>query len=179
MKKDLRTIRTTRAIKSAFIELLQEKTFTKVTVSEIAKKAFIDRQTFYLHYTDKYDLLAKLNQEIVKQFKEILNERLQDGPALTKLEYIYQRHASYFRTNHLEINSLLKIDTGDICLEKDLRKVFIDQYQTETHRRLTHFQADIMATLYIQTLRLFLDEERELNISEVRDLLKMLNEFIN
>lgn len=41
MKKDLRTIRTTTAIKTAFIDILQEKSFNKVTVSEIAKRAYI------------------------------------------------------------------------------------------------------------------------------------------
>ncbi|WP_281827854.1 MULTISPECIES: hypothetical protein [Lactobacillus] len=46
MKKDLRTIRTTTAIQTTFIDILQEKSFNKVTVSEIAKRAYIDRQTF-------------------------------------------------------------------------------------------------------------------------------------
>ena len=41
MKKDLRTIRTTTAIKTAFIDILQEKSFNKVTASEIAKRAYI------------------------------------------------------------------------------------------------------------------------------------------
>lgn len=179
MKQDLRTIRTTRAIKKAFIDTLQTKPFTKVTVSEIAKKAYIDRQTFYLHYTDKYDLLESLVDGIVKEFKEILSERLKAGPALEKVEKIYHNHIDYFRENNLAISSLLKINTGDICLEKDLRKVFIDRYESETGEKLTPFEADIMSTLYIQTLTLFLDDEKELNIAEVNDLLEKIKRFIN
>lgn len=178
MKKDLRTIRTTHSIKLAFIDLLQEKPFNKITVSEIAKKAYIDRQTFYLHYLDKYDLLAKIDQEIAEEFKKILGERLQAGPTLKKVELIYQRHANYFRENNLKIRSLLKIDTGDICLERELRKVFISQYQKETGKQLTQFQADILSTLYIQTFTLFLDEEKELNVKEITELQKMIQDFI-
>ena len=179
MSEDLRTIRITNAIKHAFIALLQEKPFIKISVSEIAKNAFIDRQTFYLHYTDKYDLLDKMVQEVAGVFKQIMSERLQEGHALNKLKDIYQNHNAYLQEHRLEIISLLKIDTGDICLKRSLKKIFIEEYQKETSEHLTQFQADMMAALYIQTLTLFLDDEKELNIYEVTDLLEKIKRFIN
>lgn len=57
-KQDLRSIRSTKKIQQAFIDLLQEENFDQVKVSDIARRAEIDRQTFYLHYVDKYYLLA-------------------------------------------------------------------------------------------------------------------------
>ncbi|MGN1271537.1 MAG: TetR/AcrR family transcriptional regulator [Lactobacillus sp.] len=178
MKQDFRTTRTLIAIKKAFIGLLQKKPFTKITVSEIARNAYIDRQTFYLHYTDKYDLLDHLVKEVVEQTKPIFNERMQEGAALKKVELIYQNHAAYFHKNKLLINSLLQIDTGNICLKRDLQKIFIKKYERENNRKLTSFQADIMSTLYVQSLIAFLDDEQQLNIKEVEDLQKMIREFI-
>ena len=69
MKQDLRSIRSVESIKKAFVDLLQEEPFEKVKVSEIARRAGIDRQTFYLHYVDKYDLLDKMNKEFLQVYK--------------------------------------------------------------------------------------------------------------
>ena len=77
MKQDLRSIRSVANIKKAFVDLLQEKPFEKIKVSEIARKAGIDRQTFYLHFVDKYDLLDKMNKEFLQVYKTILVERLE------------------------------------------------------------------------------------------------------
>ncbi len=48
---DRRTRRTVRAIKQAFFELASEKGIEKVTVSDIAERADINRKTFYHHYS--------------------------------------------------------------------------------------------------------------------------------
>ena len=92
MKQDLRSIRSVANIKKAFVDLLQEKPFEKIKVSEIARKAGIDRQTFYLHFVDKYDLLDKMNKEFLQVYKTILVERLEgdNSFALEKLEKSYQ-----------------------------------------------------------------------------------------
>ena len=49
---------TKRALSEAFSELLKEKPFEQITVTEIARKAGLNRQTFYYHFRDLYDLIA-------------------------------------------------------------------------------------------------------------------------
>ena len=69
MKKvDVRVIKTKKAIESAFIEILSEKSFTKITIEEICNKANVNRMSFYNHYEDKYDLL----NVIINNVKEAL-----------------------------------------------------------------------------------------------------------
>ena len=46
-KQDRRTRYTRQAIKDTFLELLNQKSFTKITVTEICKNAEINRGTFY------------------------------------------------------------------------------------------------------------------------------------
>lgn len=56
-KCDMRIIKTKKALRNAIHELLKTTTFEKLTVSQICKKAEINRVTFYSHYVDKYELL--------------------------------------------------------------------------------------------------------------------------
>ena len=51
---DLRIKRTQSAIKSAFFELIEEKEFEHISVKDITDRAMISRNTFYLHYSDKF-----------------------------------------------------------------------------------------------------------------------------
>jgi AcrR family transcriptional regulator len=59
-------------IKKAFINLLNSKGFNNLTVSDLAREAEINRGTFYLHYVDKYDLMEKLEMEVIYDLKQIL-----------------------------------------------------------------------------------------------------------
>ncbi len=63
MQQDKRTIKTERAIRQAFMQLLRKKDFTAVTVSDICEAACISRNTFYSHYADKYLLLDRITEE--------------------------------------------------------------------------------------------------------------------
>lgn len=60
---DLRIRRTHRFLQEAMIELINEKGFEAITVGDIAERAMINRATFYRHYQDKYDLVARIFEE--------------------------------------------------------------------------------------------------------------------
>lgn len=65
--KDRRTIKTKRAIRESFLELLKEKEVQQITVSELSRKADLGRGTFYLHYQDVFDLYEQLEKELFDQ----------------------------------------------------------------------------------------------------------------
>ena len=54
---DERVIKTKKLIKTALSELIQEKGFDHVSITDLTQRANINKGTFYLHYQDKYDLL--------------------------------------------------------------------------------------------------------------------------
>lgn len=74
MNEDLRVIKTQNAIKSAFLSLLHDKHLKDITVKEITDLAQCNRNTFYLHYTDKYDLMEKLCFFCLKEMERTLYE---------------------------------------------------------------------------------------------------------
>jgi len=67
---DLRIRRTHKFLQEAMIELITEKGFDAITVGDIAERAMINRATFYRHYQDKYDLVAKIFEETANQLVE-------------------------------------------------------------------------------------------------------------
>lgn len=77
-KNDLRVIKTNKALFNALLELMKDKTFEEIKISDICSKALINRSTFYQHYSDKYELLVslidELKQNLFKALKENENE---------------------------------------------------------------------------------------------------------
>ena len=67
-KKEYRSaVRSRRLIHQAFLELLQEKDFEKITVTDIVKRADINRSTFYAHYPDVRGMVEALLENTVSQ----------------------------------------------------------------------------------------------------------------
>ncbi|MFR0644862.1 TetR/AcrR family transcriptional regulator [Limosilactobacillus mucosae] len=74
--KNLQSQRTDKMIRDAFIALLKQKDFKNITVTQIAQKAMINRQTFYC-YSDKYDLADQLTEKALGMFEELIEQRWQ------------------------------------------------------------------------------------------------------
>lgn len=53
-------MKTKELIFKTFIEILKEKPFDKITVKDIVDKCQINRNTFYYHYSDIYELLEEI-----------------------------------------------------------------------------------------------------------------------
>jgi AcrR family transcriptional regulator len=54
---DPRVKRTRKLLRDAFVALLAERRFHRISVQDIAERATVNRATFYAHFVDKYELL--------------------------------------------------------------------------------------------------------------------------
>lgn len=75
MKTDARVKYTRMVIRNAFLELLKEKPVSKITVKEICERSEINRATFYKHYRDPFNLLEKLEEEMLAHIHEMLSKK--------------------------------------------------------------------------------------------------------
>ena len=57
----------------ALLELLEKKDIEFITVTEITKKAGVNRSTFYLHYDNIYDLFEETIEFLDKEFADAFN----------------------------------------------------------------------------------------------------------
>jgi len=56
---------TQRHLTDVLMQIILEKGFEQVSVKDITERAGIDRSTFYLHFSDKHDLLIKSQQQLI------------------------------------------------------------------------------------------------------------------
>ena len=71
-KEDLRVIKTKKIIKTSFIELAKNIEYQKISVKDLCDKALINRNTFYLHYQNKDDLVKELINDTIEKYKGIV-----------------------------------------------------------------------------------------------------------
>ena len=107
------SLTTKKAIAYTFKDLLKEKPFNKITVNDIANKCDINRQTFYYHFADIYDLLEWIyKNEVIEKIEKIesgnLLENWQNG-FLYVFEYILENKKFVHNTyNSVSRETLLK-----------------------------------------------------------------------
>lgn len=73
MGNDLRIEKTEAAIEGAFLSLVEEKGFANVQITEIAKRANVNRNTIYLRYGAKEDIVNKILEKTFQRQIDNLN----------------------------------------------------------------------------------------------------------
>ena len=72
-KADRRVRFTNRLLRESLITLLRAVPISKISVKMLCESADINRSTFYAHYTDPYDLLSRLEQEVMTEVYEYID----------------------------------------------------------------------------------------------------------
>ena len=72
MKSDARVRYTLNVLKKSFLGLLEEKPVNKITVKEVCERAELNRATFYAHFSDCYDLLESIENDLISDFSASL-----------------------------------------------------------------------------------------------------------
>ena len=132
------------------IDLLKEKTFEEIKVSDICNKALINRSTFYAHYQDKYELvvgfISTLKEELAKAIKD-------NGSTFNTKEYylemlkIFLDHVDSKRDIYSAIlihnkNSVI-MDMIYDTLNEDIKK------RVEHEKNSNNIPSDIIAKFYL------------------------------
>lgn len=64
--EDRRIAKTKRALRSALIELVEERGLEDVTVNNLCERADLNRGTFYNHFKDKDELVCAFEEELMQ-----------------------------------------------------------------------------------------------------------------
>ena len=68
---DRRVMRSKKAIVTAFLELLSEKDYNDITVTDIALRADVNRKTFYNYYAGIHEVADEIEDDLLQRFREI------------------------------------------------------------------------------------------------------------
>lgn len=88
---------TKRALSQALKELMEEMPFQKIYVADICQRCNMNRQSFYYHFKDKYDLLIWIFDT---DFLTLMNRQASDGSleVVSQICEMLYKHRDFYRS---------------------------------------------------------------------------------
>ena len=125
MGTDLRVIKSRLAIENAFINLVEIKGFSNITIKEIAEKAMVNRNTIYLNYGSKEDILEAIVRGSVQRYFGRLNAEyfIMMGVNRRKIETMYRNLFKVVNENIELYRILLTDNTSAGYLQPEFSKL--------------------------------------------------------
>jgi AcrR family transcriptional regulator len=115
-KIDRRSQRTRQLLSEALVQLIQEKDYSTITVSDIIERANVGRSTFYAHYQDKDDLLLDQMDRVI-EFLSQGSAHTQEFPYFPSLGFL-----QHVGGDHYELYKALVWGRGMDLITKHLQK---------------------------------------------------------
>lgn len=146
MAVDKRTAQTKQRIIAALIELINEKGFNDINVTDISRRAGISRGTFYIHYLDKFDLLHQVEDELLGKLQQTLDDMIpkaikqlkdEDNVETFPYQMVISTLSQFFNDREL-LTSLLS-NQGDPAFLSQLKGLF----STEIRKKFLEFNGTV------------------------------------
>lgn len=118
VKNNKRRQDTIHSIESVFLDFLQTKELSQISVSDICKAADINRSTFYANFMDVYDLADKLREkleaDVAKVYAEEHETKTNSNDYLKLFKHIYENqifYRTYFKLGYDDQHQVVLYDT--------------------------------------------------------------------
>jgi AcrR family transcriptional regulator len=171
MKKNPMSIRSKDSIEDALLSLMLEQPYKNITIRSLTERAGLSRQTFYLNFTDKDEILTRHLSGMLDEI--LLRVRVEHVDTIQKLTDAYttivDENARFFR---------LLVENGLTDLAKSVFREKLVQLppvlecqrenRTETERR--YFNAFWVAA-FIDVYSMWLREDRATDRNEIVSIL--------
>ena len=138
-------LRSRKMIKKAFVELMQEKDWQKITVTDIVKRCDLNRGTFYAHYPNVRAVLEQIENEMIYSLEELLSAT-KTYPLDEELMPVLLKITSYLESD-IDFYRMLANSTGaeqfSIKLKNLLAEKVINNHQNNIP---SHLKTEFVAT---------------------------------
>ena len=96
-------------IEKIFVELIQKKEINKISVTDICKKAKVNRSTFYANYIDIYDLADKIKEKLSRDIINLYGDRLHSESD----NISFERLLTHIKDNRLFYKTYFKLASDE------------------------------------------------------------------
>ena len=155
MKTDLRVLRTQKAIREAFLQLLNQKDYKEISVREILERAMVNRMTFYKYYSGIDDLVAKL----IAEFKAFYAQSVYERFTSPNVAEFLQNNLPAFQEKIPLMLALQNIQTKRHHLYQDqldlVKTVFLEKFAATAYDEFKDYQATMFAMAVVGTERYY------------------------
>mgnify|MGYP001007737565 FL=1 len=103
MKQDKRSTRTRAWLLETLLELIEEKEYSEISITELTERAGVARQTLYRNYTGMNDILLSRMDEILDEYMALVrtNLEMKNDPywdfEVKQLVYLWQRNEALIK----------------------------------------------------------------------------------
>lgn len=149
---DRRKRKTRKAIFDASLSLTKEMDFQQITVNEIVKKADINRGTFYLHFEDKFDMMASFENEMIEKIEEVLVKNLPSKQS--NQQFIETRYTTIIEilqcyTDNKELLQLVLKSSNNTSFQLKLRDKLKVVMTEQVLPKISNFELNISIDLFV------------------------------
>lgn len=141
--------RSRRMINEALGALMQEKPLDKITVTDVVKRADLNRGTFYAHYTDIQDVVNRQVEEACLTLRQALRGNQPGSDPSPDSATVLRQIQAFLESDLPFFTSLFNSSIAGPSMEK-IRQVFID-YMLEHERefKVQDHEAYLFKALYV------------------------------
>jgi AcrR family transcriptional regulator len=155
------TEKTRKVFIDVFCDLYCQKPIEKISVQEIANKSGYNRSTFYQCFTDIYELLAYIENDVLNYLKEEL-KNVKATPNVQNIVLLFEQKGAY-------LNALLG-DYGNIrFIERLKQELPIDKLclNFPTESTITQYLIEFHLSTSLSLFRLWLRRQKDLSPEEL------------
>ena len=116
-KTDRRSIKTKKAIRNAFAQLLSRKPLDEITVKDIAATADINRKTFYNYYSGVYQIIDEIENQMISSL-DLLVSDVDFKEAMQNPRILFEKMTTVLYDDLDFYGHLLKIDRNVSLVSK-------------------------------------------------------------
>ncbi|MFR5963818.1 MAG: TetR/AcrR family transcriptional regulator [Coprococcus phoceensis] len=132
-KMDRRVRKTRAQLRAGLARLMQQKNIKEITVKELVDEIDINRSTFYLHYTDIYQMLQSIEGELMEDILEAIKEHPLD-PGMKEEGYSFAIQLFRILAANKDICAALMGPNGDMAFVEKIEKLVEDAVLPELLR---------------------------------------------
>lgn len=171
---DKRIVKTKQRICDAFLSLIKEKPYSKITISEIAKIANIERKTFYLHYNCIEDVYLDIESSIINELegeanKYINSPNYQIRNIYYNLNTVINNNMDFFKSVAINDSYSFLLHSFEKALSKIIGKVGREVCHV-TSKNLTYY-TDFYAAGIVKLYTSWIKGETDLTMDELTIIL--------
>lgn len=182
-KEDLRIRKTKANLYRALLQLMEEKTFEDIKVTDICNQSLINRSTFYDHFNDKYELM----QGLIKDMQEELISSLEvQTDTKTIKDYYIEviRLLLDFLENNKELYSsiaIIKKNNNSIAHDMmvDATLEAVTKKLKEKYTTIANVPVEIVSLFYVSgVIKVCIESIKDSNSFNPKKLLSYLEQLI-
>lgn len=169
------SLRSKAMIKEALLSLMIEKPFEKISITDIVRRADINRGTFYAHYANTSEVLKSISTSVVDDLASAVTNEYDTVKVLSSPEVLLTPITNFLKANPSYYSKLLQTDKFYDVLDdareaainrvvQDLRKSINDETRKMLIVVLDYALSGIMTVyedILLEKIPLSLDESVE------------------